>query len=448
MPIRSRISRRAFLGGAATTAALAPFVPVLESQAGASGYPTRLIVLYTPAGSIMPRWRPTGTEKNWELSQLLTPLAPHKEDIIVIDGVDNEAAHHGVAQPGQGGHRALASLWSGVPEIGTSEANLWSGGVTLDQHVAQRVGGETLFPSLEFGADIRDENTALHRLSYTGAAEPIEPVADPQVMLERIFGDPDASQSDILRIRDGRLSVIDSVAGSLDALTARTSQGDKAKIEQHLTALRDVEKQVQAGLAACEPPALDPLPQGGQAFDNYPMVTSQNLDLMVAALACDATRVASFMWSWENSSVRFPWLNLAGAERRFHPLSHLGDSPDFALQLDWYAGQVSALLDRLAAVPEGDGTLLDHSVVVWASPCSVSYKHISRNLPIVLAGGGNGYFETGRYHRFGNYDFASESHDPHGGRTMNDLCLSLMHAMGITDEETFGSPEFCTEPLL
>ena len=288
MHIRRSISRRQFLGGAAAATALTPFVPLLDSQAQDNGYPVRLVILYTPAGTLMPRWRPTGNETNWELSELLMPLAAHKDDLIVLDGVDNEAAHHNPADPGQGGHHALSALWSGRPALvdGTGQ---WSSGITLDQYIAQRIGDQTLFPSLEFGVDVRDEVEARTRLSYTGAAEPVEPVGDPHLMLERIFGDPNADESELLRIRDGRLSVIDSVAASLESLKSRTSKSDLAKIDQHLTALREVELQVQAGLAACEPPMLQELGPPAEQFGNYPLQTEMMLDLMAAALACDAT---------------------------------------------------------------------------------------------------------------------------------------------------------------
>lgn len=448
MLIRKNVSRRQFLGGATAAAALTPFVPMLESHAGGSGAPTRLIILYSGAGSIMPRWRPTGNETDWELSELLSPLAPHKDDIIVLDGVDNEAAHHHPVEPGQGGHHSIASLWSGAPVISEADDVLWSSSVTLDQHIAQRIGDQTLFPSLEFGVDVRSEVYWKTRLSYTGPAQPVEPIGDPQVMLQRIFGDPSLTESDLLRLRQGRLSVIDSVSHSLAALNGKSSKSDQVKIDQHLTSLREIEQQVSAGLAACDAPTLETLSPPQAQFGNYPKQTEQMLDLMVSALACDATRVATFMWSHENSNVRFPWLDLGIDDTRLHGLSHLEDSDHFALEMQWYAEQVNGLLDRLAARPEGDGTMLDNTVVVWASPVSVSWRHISRNLPIVLAGRGGGYFETGRYHRYGDYDFASRSHDPHGGRAMNDLHLSILHAMGLTDEETFGSPEFCTGPLL
>ncbi len=447
MLIRRPISRRQFLGGTAAAAALTPFVPLLESHAGGNGFPTRLVILYTPAGTIMPRWRPTGSETDWELSELLMPLAPHKDKLLVLDGVDNEAAHHNPAEPGQGGHHALGALWSGRP-LQVDGMNAFSSGITLDQYLAQQIGHHTLFPSLEFGVDVRDEVEARTRLSYSGPAAPVEPVGDAQVMLERIFGDPDADESELLRIRDGRLSVIDSVAGSLDALEARASKSDRHKIDQHLTALREVELQVQAGLAACDPPEIQELGPPAEQFGNYPLQTEMMLDLMAASLACDATRIASLMWSWENSNARFPWLNLGIDDTRFHPLSHLENSDYFAQEMLWYAEQVGGLLDRLEAIPEGDGTMLDNTVVVWASPCSVSHQHISRNLPIVLAGSAGGYFDTGRYHRWGSYDFASRSHDPHGGRSMNDLHISLLHAMGLTEEQTFGNPEFCSGPLL
>lgn len=447
MHFHRKINRRRFLGGATAAAALAPFVPLLDSQAGETGYPTRLIIVYTAAGTIMPRWRPTGTEQNWQLSELLSPLADHKQDLIVLDGVDDEAAHH-LGPQMQGGHHSICSLWSGMPALAEGADVLWSAGPTLDQFIAARLAGATAFPSLEFAVAHRQDVYWKNRLSYTGPAQPVPASDDPYQMLERVFGDPNADPSQLQRQRDARLSVIDPVAQSLRELQQRTSRGDRVKIDQHLTALREVEQQIEQGIVSCDAPSLAPLPTPSVPFENYPQVTEMMMDLMVKSLACDATRVATFMWDWENAGTKFPWLDLNVADDRFHGQSHLEDSPAFATIMKWYAARFADLLQRLKDVPEGDGTLLDNTIVVWASPCSVSWRHISRNLPIVLAGGGGGYFQTDRYHRYGSYDFASRSHAPHGGRTMNDLHLSLLAAMGMGDVETFGSPEFCTEPLL
>ncbi len=447
MHVLSQFSRRKLLGGGAAAAALGPFIPLLDSHAGGDGIPTRLIIVYTPAGTVLPRWRPTGTETDWQLSEILSPLAERKADVIVLDGVDDEAAHHtpGEFHPqgwGYGGHHAICSLWSGVTPLVGSEFS--GASITLDQYIGQQLAGLTPFNTLQFGVAHREEEHWKNRISYSGPSAPVAAIGNPVAMLEHIFGDLDLDEAAQLRLKNGRLSVLDSVVGELDALASRTSKSDQIKIEEHLDSIREMELQIRTGVQGCAIPEL----AGVGGFEGS---TADMMDLMVTALACDATRVETLMWSWENSGEDFEWLDLDVPDTRYHGLSHEQNEAAqtaYSLEQQWYVSQFKALLDRLDAVEQADGnTLLDHTAVVWASPTSVSWNHSSRNLPIVIGGRGGGYFTTDRYHRWGDLPGDTNTHLYHGGRTMNDLHLSLLRAMGL-DDETFGDPQFCTGPLI
>lgn len=454
MHLLPKLTRRGLLGGGAAAAALAPFLPVLDSHAGGdSGFPTRLVILYTSSGTVLPRWRPTGTETDWQLSEILSPLTERKADVIVLDGVDDEAAHHtpGKFHPqgwGYGGHHALCSLWSGNTPLVLGDDHYSSASITLDQYLGNRLEGQTPFKTLEFAVAHREEEYWKNRLSYMGPQAPVPAIDDALAMFEHMFGGLDLDEEALARLKAGRLSVLDSVFGDLDALAQRTSKSDQLKIEKHLDGLREVEQQIQNGLTGCN---ANVPPEVAGGWEGYPQRTSVMMDLMVTALACDATRSATFMWGWENSNAKFPWLELGVEDDRYHGLSHQsgGAGMDaFAMVQQWYVLQFKELLDRLDAVPEGDGTMLDNTVVVWASPTSVSWNHTSRNLPILIGGRGGGYFTTDRYHKYGDLPGDTNTHLYHGGRAMNDLHLSLIHAMGFGEVETFGDPDFCTEPLL
>lgn len=301
---------------------------------------------------------------------------------------------------------------------------------------------------LQFGVEHREEDHWKHRISYAAAQTPVAAVDDAMTMFEQIFGSIDLDEDAKLRLKESRLSVLDSVFEDLDRLAQRTGKSDQMKIERHLNGLRELELQIQNGVGCSATPPAD---TAGQGWGGYPQRTGTMLDLLVTSLACDATRSATFMWGWENSNAKWPHLNLGVDDDRYHGLSHRQGGPEmdaYATIQQWYVQQFKELLDRLDAVPQAEGTMLDHTVVVWASPTSVSWNHTSRNLPILIGGRGGGYFTTDRYHKYGDLPGDNNSHLYHGGRTMNDLHLSLIHAMGFGEVETFGDPAFCTEPLL
>ena len=450
MHVRSTFSRRNFLKGGALAAGLGPLVPMLDSHADTDGIPCRLLIIYTPSGTAFPYWRPTGTVDNWELSHILSPLEHHKENIIVLDGVDDEAAHHLAFHPAQGwgygGHWAISSLWSGQTPLGDDD-NVIPAGITLDQHLAQQIGTETPFGSLGFGVNNPDEVHWKNQFSYTGQSAPVPPEDDPAVMLERIFGDQSLDEAARLKLREARLSVLDSAVGDLNALSSRMTSSDRAKMDQHLTSLRELEHQIRNGSVGCNAPELTP---GAEGMPGWVGDFDNTLQLIVKSFACDATRVATLMFGHETSNTQFPFLDLGVPDDRLHVLSHEGGGAGLQAYADvhqYFATKFGELLDLLALESQAEGTLLDHTIVVWAGSTSASWGHVSRNVPVVIGGRGGGYFDTGKYHRYGSFVGDDNVHTPHGGRTMNDLHLSILHAMGYPDD-TFGDPAFCTGPLL
>jgi hypothetical protein len=245
-------------------------------------------------------------------------------------------------------------------------------------------------------------------------------------MFDRLFADLGMDPQGIEKLKAERRSVIDLVKGDLTSLQSRYGGEDRTKIDAHLEAIRAIEMRNESETPTCDTPTLD---LGFDPFDNdsFPEVVQRQIDQMVMAMACDLTRVASLQCSASVSGTRFSWL---GHQSGHHDLSHLGDDDQTMLTQiaevnTWYAQQLLYLLDKLAAVPEGDGTMLDNTLVVWGNELSRGNSHGNHPVPFVFAGGAGGSIETGRYLDFGD--------TPH-----NRMLVSICHAMGLTDTQSFG----------
>ncbi|MEM6291202.1 MAG: DUF1552 domain-containing protein [Myxococcota bacterium] len=418
-------SRRAFLGSIGAGAALSPFIPLLESKADGDVGPKRLVLLFSPNGTLHERWAPTGTENDFQLREILSPLEAYKDQMIILDGL--EVIRQGL---GDGHQKGMACLWTGNQlnpgEFGGGDGGSagWAGAQSIDQAIANALGDQTPYRSLEFGVQNGGANN-WSRMIYAGSDSPIAAENNPQSMFDRLFADLGVDTSELDRIKAERRSVLDLVHGDLAALESRYSSSDKAKIAAHLDAIREIEKRNDLATPTCEPP-MQNFDFDFNANDNFPAVSRLMIDQMVMALACDLTRVASLQWSRSVSQTEFNWI---GA-RRHHDLSHLGDDDqgmitEITAINQWYAEEVKYLLDAMAAVPEGDGTMLDNSIVVWGNELSRGNSHGNRPVPFVTFGGGCGALQTGRWLQYDNA--------PH-----NRLLVSLAQAMDV-DMQSFGN---------
>ncbi len=410
--------RRELLGGlcAGVLSGLVPRPARAEARA------RRLVVFFSPNGTIHRHWRPVGAGRNFAFAagSILEPLEAVRSEITVLDGIDflNGTNH-------EGGMRVMLT-GGGGESTGT-------GGASLDQVVARGLDTSTALPSLDLGVQTSAWGGNVQtRMAYAGAGRFVAPEDRPLDVYRRLFGEADGPADARLA---ARRSVLDVVRGELRAFSRTLPGPERARLDAHLEALRDVERGLSAGPPAagsCAPPerpGFDPL-----ANDNFPFVGAAQSDLLVAALACDLTRVASLQWSHTVSPTVFSWLGIGEGH---HALSHSGDGnaagvAQFVSAERWYAGRFAALIERLAALPEpaGDGRLLDHTLVVWAKELGDSRLHDTRSVPFVLAGGPA---RGGRYLDLGGV--------PH-----QRLLVTLCHAMGL-DLPTFGDPAYGAGPL-
>jgi hypothetical protein len=430
-------TRRRFLTTLGAAAIAAPFLR--PSLARADGPRKRFIFMMTANGFQEDGIAIAGSGTSFTLGPSLRPLEPHRAKLTFLRGLDNAASYEG---PG-GAHQKGCGAWlTGRPlndgDFTGGNGDLlsgWASGMSLDQRIANVVGQETRLPSLELGVQVRGASNR-HRISYSGSDAPLPPESSPHRAYTRLFGGVIGSDAAAVRLRRRRRSVLDFVGGDLARLEAQVAVDDRAALDAHLERIRELERQLDATGTTCtaptEPAAFDPMREA-----TYERAGTLQIDLMVAAMACDITRIGTLLWSGGTSGQRFPSL---GFGEGHHPLSHDGDSnapsQEKLREIDlFHAQRFAHLVARLDETPEpgGEGTMLDHTVVVWGSELSKGNTHSRRDMPIVMAGGLGGYFRTGRALRL-------------AGRPHNDLLLTILHGFGI-DDATFGLPRHCTGAL-
>jgi hypothetical protein len=432
MNLARKWSRRDLLRALGVSAATAPFIPLLDGHAGGEALPKRLVLFTHPNGVVLENWRPTGTETDFVLSPILAPLEAYRDRMLVLDGIDLGYAMD--ISKSNIGHAGMAGLWTGTSPIWQDEEleNGWASGPSVDQVVANAIGGDTTFASLQTGVTTTRADGFIHtRAHYAGAEQPLDCENDPHAVFERLFGDFTAEPGAVQRRIDGRRSVMDSVRADVAALQPKLAPTDRHRLDEHLTGIEELEKRLDDVLPpSCEVPDA-PAEMDYESTDNLEAVTDAQIDLIVRALACDRTRVAGFQWGREASTGTAPWIGTGGIHTRSHEVTP--ESIEYRTQLaTWFAQKFVRLLDGLAAA-----NALENTLVVWGSPMAVADLHTSWNMPHVVVDG-TGYFQTGRWLRWGTYE---GGYGPSSGVPNNRLLVSICHAMGLEDVESFGNLE-------
>jgi hypothetical protein len=459
--MRTRWTRRDFLRSAGVTAGAGALAALFPIPAAAGNQPKRLVLITHGQGADMTRWSPTGTETSFTLSYGLSPLAPIQDRLLVLDGIDNQAAYYGWG----GGHFGMSTLWTGVAlRQGTayicgSNRVDWPQAASLDRLIASRIGTGTRFDAFYWGTwpiardgDNQGPNGLMH---YRGPSDPIEPVLAPDVAFDRLFSGVTGDAAKIAKLRNERKSVIDLVKGELARLRAQLPADDRTRLDTHLDSVRKLENQLADLTATCTVPTA---PRAFTTSDtrNYrlhPLITRLQLDLMTKALACDLTRVACF--AWPHSEMDAGWLSDEGYTPfgSIHTNAHEISYPDInGVPVTDTQRQVAR--ENLANLTQWRSSVIyqdfwsklmpevrDQLLVVWSSEMSEPGAHSNRNVPTVIIQGATfGAFRTGRYLKWGSFKAtdASAVHLPTGGPHTNQLCVSIAQAMGLTDVATFG----------
>ena len=446
--LKKPLSRRALLRGAGGIALALPFLEAMtprRARAGNPPLPKRIVLFFTPNGFVHDSWAPTGSGTSFQLSPVLSPLEPVKNDIIVIDGLEMKRGG-----PGDGHQQGMAHLWTGIELLPgdakggdpNSPAAGFSSGPSIDQVIAKAKGLPTR-PSFALAVQASDGKDAWTRMTYADANAPVDPENNPYKAFDKLFAnvtDDSAAQAAVEKLRLERKTVVDAVLGDFQSLKPRLSGADVQRVDAHLAALASLQQQVSmaAPVNACKKPTLGGDPSAGVSDnDLFPTIGKLQMDVLAATLACDVTRMMSLQWGNSVSDVTFTWLGISGDGMGHHSLSHRdGEAPvrDLLNQIDnWYAQQFAYLVSALKALPEGSGSVLDNTVICWGNELAEGGPHSPDPAAFVLAGGCGGAFKTGRYLKYDK--------DPH-----NNLLVSLANAMDVP-MTTFGNPDWCTGPL-
>ncbi len=435
-----QFGRRQFLQALGLPAMAAPFLPILNASGRERVFPKRLVLFFTPHGTIWKDWKPTGTEKKFTLGPILKPLERHKKQVNVLAGLEVRAP--GVGAPHTKGP---AILWTGSPLLNDKtfvrrdgSGGLyfgWNSGPSIDQVIARSVGGVTPYRSLEFGVRSGISHPG-SRMIYTGPRQPLPPESNPYGVLGRVFA---AGGQTYENLRRQRKSTIDVLKADLDGFKQEAVADDRQKVESHLAAIRSIETRLEQKQVTCKraPKLADGIDPN--ARESTPEVLELQQDLLTASLACDVTRIASLQYRvGENDGDRYTWLGIE--HDGHHGMSHSGDSNAVEIGnltkiYTWYADRFARLLDRLASVKEGNGTMLDNTLVVWGSEIAKGNTHSFQRVPFITAGGCGGAVKTGRFLEYGDLV-------PH-----NRLLVAMAHAMGVPSIETFGSTDDGRGPL-
>jgi hypothetical protein len=431
------ITRRAALQGMGVAVGL-PFLeslmPAVGQAATAAAPPRRMAFIYVPNGVNMAEWTPTTLGSGFALPRTLEPLAPFRNELLVLSGLTCDKARPNGDGPGDHA-RAMAAFLTGRQARKTDGANIRAG-ISVDQAAAQRIGSGTRFPSLEIGCeggrqagncDSGYSCAYSSNLSWRSENTPNPKETNPRFLFSRLFSNRVPGEADRARAQREQLnqSVLDFVREDANRLRSRLGAADLRRMDEYLTSIREIERRVQ------QANNIDPATTGGiQRPLGIPSDYRQHIrlmtDLLVLALQTDMTRVATFVYANEGSNRNYRVINIADGH---HDLSHHRYDRDKLAKLHqinrFHIEQLAYLLGRLKGIREGNSTLLDNCMIMYGSGNGDGNRHNHDDLPILLAGRAGGTLKTGRHVRY-----------PRNTPLCN-LYLEMLDRMGVR-EERFG----------
>ena len=435
------LSRRQLLRRLGVGSAVLPFLGNLPSLAGAGSTAPkkRLVIVFSPDGVVKKNFWPTEpgpfatlppVMPPIDLPPILKPLEPFRDQLLMLKGVHDKVR-------GDGDHhmRGMGCLLTGIElfpgniQGGGATPAGWSSGLSIDQEIKNflqsRPETTTRMGSLEFGVLVPNKADTWTRMVYAGPNKPVAPIDDPYQMFHRLYGQ--------MKDRESMQSVLDELHEDLATVSSALPTEDRRILEEHTALVRQFEKDLASHHAEVAH-AVPVLEQGiVEQNDQMPKISRMQIELVVASLAADFTRVASLQYT---NSVGQPHMKWIGVEEGQHDLSHEPNSNEAAQEKltkinTWYAGEVAHLAKRLAETPEpgGHGSLLDHTTILWTNELGEGNSHSLDDIPWLMVGKGLG-FTMGRA-----LDFKGVPH--------NRFHLAIAHAMGHTGLVRFGNPDYC-----
>ena len=423
---KKALPRRTFLRGMGATVALPlldAMVPAMTALAQTPANPVRRLgFVYMPMGSDITRWTPPGESGALtELSPSLSPLASVRDRIIVVSNLELKNAYPGT-------HATSNAAFLSAAKAKWTESSDYHLGTTVDQIAARQIGQDTQLPSLELSMDLLDtvgqcDNgyacVYQNNLSWSSPTTPLPSEAHPRVVFERLFGEGGSSAERRASLGK-RASLLDWVREDIARLQGRLGSGDRTRVSEYLDTIREVERRVQQAEAQTRDNPMPDLDRPVGVPAAYADHARLMFDLQVLALRGDVTRVITFQLARESSNRTYPEI---GVPDPHHAMSHHGNDPEKVAKIakinQFHVSLFAYFLEQLAAVPEGDGTLLDHSLYLYGSGMGNPNVHDHVNLPVIVAGGAAGKVRGGRHIKFAT------------PTPMANLHLTLLDSVGV-----------------
>jgi hypothetical protein len=422
---RKHLSRRTLLRGMGVSVGLPLLDSMIPAQTPlaktAANSKSRLSCIYVPHGATMDKWTPAADGKGFEFTEILSPLEKFRDRVSIVSNLAHPAAGGVGSDAGADHARSAAVFLSGVhPEQGSIHV-----GTTIDQIAAQRIGQDTPLPSIELSI----EEVALscgsgyacaysNTISWKTPTIPLPMENNPQVVFEKLFGDGSNNADRLARKQESR-SLLDSVMDQVASIQRELPASDRTRLSEYLDDVREIERRIQK--AQNQVPAALKLPEAPvgvpESFDEH---FKMMYDLQVLAFRAEITRIATLMYARDTSGAVYPQ---SGIRDGFHVASHHSNNranmDKFALINKYHVEMLAYFLDKLKSTPDGDGNLLDHSLVLYGSSMSNGNQHDHDPLPVVLAGGASGQLNGGRH----------VTYAPH--TPMSNLLLTVLDKLGI-----------------
>lgn len=444
---KKHLPRRTFLRGLGVSLSLPLLDSMLPAQtplAKTAARPQiRLGLCFIPHGAVMANWTPVGEGTNFGFSPILKPLEPYRDRLVVVSNLAHKMA--APAGPGDNGGdhtRSPAVYLDGVHPKRTDGADIRAG-TTIDQMAAQKIGQETPLPSLELAiedfsglvgsCDVGFSCAYMNTISWRTPTTPLPMEINPRVVFDRLFGDGATAEERLERIEQER-SILDAVTSDVRHLEGKLGPGDRNRVAEYLDTVREIERRIQltekqnsnANLAVPAAPTGIP--------DDHQTHTKLMFDLMTVAFQADITRISTFMMAREVSYRTFPMLGLTEA---FHPASHHQNNPERLANLTkintYHVTLMAYFLEKLRSTPDGDGNLLDHSLILYGSGMSNSNIHNHAPLPVFVAGGAAGKMKGGRHLKYPE------------NTPMSNLLLTILDKAGVPEERVGDSTGLLSE---
>lgn len=427
---KKHLPRRTFLRGLMGTTVALPLLdamaPALTAATQSAAKPKlRMGFIYVPHGAVMDKWTPATEGAGFEFTPILKPLEPFRDRLTVVSGLANKAAES--QGDGGGDHaRSAPSYLSGIHPLRTEGDNVRAG-TTIDQIASLKISQDTPLPSLELGTedtglvgvcDVGYSCAYMNSIAWRTPTQPLPMEINPRVVFERLFGDGGNAAERLARKQEDR-SILDSITGEVAHLQTGLGTRDRSKISDYLDNVREIERRIQmaekrASTSINVPDAPIGVPE---SFDEHAKLM---YDLQVLAYQAEITRVSTFMVARDLSQRTFPQI---GVPEPHHSVSHHGNNPVMIAKLEkinnYHATLLAYFLDKLRSTPDGDGNLLDHSIIMYGSSMSNPNEHNHFPLPLLVAGGGCGKLQGDRHVKVAE-------------RTpMSNLLLSIVEKAGI-----------------